>query len=201
MLKRLDPNRTDNWISREHNATFIQWLKSHIYAELNVNSFNISDRLRWLANGPTFQVFSYIAYMINGYTFCTKERDNQSTMQNSGVTLVAESMHISSAKDRTPIYANMSYFRVIEHIWELDYKTFQIPIFGYKWVDNNNGVRQDEAGFMLANFNKVGYKDGPFILASQVQQIFYVTDPVDVNWSIVLLSNKINDHHNEDIEN
>ncbi|MCE6984353.1 DUF4216 domain-containing protein, partial [Pseudomonas frederiksbergensis] len=83
---------------------------------------------------------------INGYTFCTKERDNQSTMQNSGVTLVAESMHISSAKDRSPIYANMSYFGVIEHIWELDYKTFQIPIFGCKWVDNNNGVRQDEAG-------------------------------------------------------
>jgi len=200
MLKRLNPTRTDSWISREHNATFIQWLKSHIYAELNVNSSNISDRLRWLATGPTFQVFSYSAYMINGYTFCTKERDNQSTMQNSGVTLVAESMHISSAKDRSPIYANMSYFGVIEHIWELDYKTFQIPIFGCKWVDNNNGVRQDEAGFMLVNFNKVGYKDEPFILASQAQQIFYVTDPVDVNWSIVLLSNKINEHHNEDIE-
>ena len=53
---------------------------------------------------------------------------------------------------------------------------------------------------MLVNFNKVGYKDEPFILASQAQQIFYVTDPVDVNWSIVLLSNKINEHHNEDIE-
>jgi len=29
-------------------------------------------------------------------------------MQNSGVTLVAESMHSSSAKDITPIYAHMS---------------------------------------------------------------------------------------------
>jgi len=124
MLKRLNPTRTDNWISREHNATFIQWLKSHIFVELNVKSSNISDRLRWLSNGLTFQVFSYTAYMINGYTFYTKERDNQSTMQNSGVTLVAESMHISSAKDKTPIYGNMSYFGVIEHIWELDYKTF-----------------------------------------------------------------------------
>jgi len=53
---------------------------------------------------------------------------------------------------------------------------------------------------MLVNFNKVGYKDEPFILASQAQQIYYVTDPVDENWSIVLLTNKINDHHNEDIE-
>nr|KYP34028.1 hypothetical protein KK1_045064 [Cajanus cajan] len=174
--------------------------KNHIFAEHNANSSLISNRLRWLANGPTFQVFSYTAYMINGYTFYTKERDDKSTMQNSGVTLVAKSMHISSAKDRTPIYANMSYFGVIEHIWELDYKTFQVPIFGCKWVDNNSGVRQDETGFMQVNFNKVGYKDEPFILASQAQQVFYVTDPIDANWSIVLLTNKINDHQNEDIE-
>ncbi|XP_052735518.1 uncharacterized protein LOC128197505 [Vigna angularis] len=182
------------------NPTFIQWLKSHIFAELNVRSSLISDRLKWLANGPNFQVFSYTGYMINGCTFYTKDRDDQSTMQNSGVTLVAESMHISSAKDRSPIYANMSYFGVIEHIWELDYTTFRVPIFGCKWVDNNNGVRQDEIGFMQVNFNKVGYKDEPFILASQAQQIFYVIDPVDVNWSIVLLTNKINDPSNDDIE-
>jgi len=53
---------------------------------------------------------------------------------------------------------------------------------------------------MLVNFNKVGYKDEPFILASQAQLIFYATNHVYVNWSIVLLTNKINDHHNEDIE-
>jgi len=54
MLKRLNPTRTNSWISREHNAIFIQWLKSHIYVELNVNSSNISDRLRWLAKWSNF---------------------------------------------------------------------------------------------------------------------------------------------------
>ena len=99
----------------------------------------------------------------------------------------------------------MSYFGVIEHIWELDYTNFQVPVFGCKWVDNNNGVRIDELGFIRVDFNRVGYKDEPFILASQAQQVFYVPDPVDKKWSIVLLSNKINanidgENIEEDIE-
>ena len=88
-------------------------------------------------------------------------------MQNSGVTLVAQSMHTSGAKDKNPIYANMSYFGVIEQIWELDYNIFREPVFQCKWVDNNNGLQIDESGFMRVNFNKLGYKDEPFILASQ----------------------------------
>ena len=95
----------------------------------------------------------------------------------------------------------MSYFGVIEHIWELDYTKFQVPVFGCKWVDNNNGVRIDELGFIRVDFNKVGYRDEPFILASQAQQVFYIPDPVDKKWSIVLLSNKINAYiHGENME-
>lgn len=53
---------------------------------------------------------------------------------------------------------------------------------------------------MKVDFNRVGYKDEPFILASQAEQVFYATDPADVKWSIVLLSNKIIDHDNQDHE-
>lgn len=38
----------------------------------------------------------------------------------------------------------------------------------------------------------MGFKDDPFILASQAEQIFYVPDPANNKRSIVLLSNKIN---------
>ncbi|KAF1869695.1 hypothetical protein Lal_00017271 [Lupinus albus] len=31
-------------------------------------------------------------------------------MQNSGMITVAQTLHMSSVKDRNPIYANMSYF-------------------------------------------------------------------------------------------
>jgi len=51
----------------------------------------------------------------------------------------------------------------------------------------------------------VGHKDEPFILASQAKQVFYVTGPANVKWSMVLLINKVRDDNNanqddEDIE-
>ena len=113
-------------------------------------------------------------------------------MQNSGVTLVAEAMHISSVKDLNPKFANLSYFGVIERIWVFDYEKFQIPIFGCKWV-SSSGIRMDKSGFLQVDLNRVGYKDEPFILASQAKQVFYVTDPKSTKWSIVLLSNKVVD--------
>ncbi|KAK2420428.1 hypothetical protein QL285_031156 [Trifolium repens] len=178
-LKILNPNRNENWLTREHNRSFISWLRNHIFLEFAKNPDSISQRLRWLATGPNVTVLSYSRYVINNHTFYTKERDHESTMQNSGVTLVAQSLHVSSANDRNPLFANMSYFGVIERIWELDYSSFQVPVFGCKWVDNNNGVQIDDYGFVKVDLNRVGYRDEPFILASQATQVFYVTDPSD----------------------
>ncbi|KAK2443585.1 hypothetical protein QL285_014674 [Trifolium repens] len=143
-------------------------------------------------------LFSYTGYAINGYTFYTKEHDDESTMQNSGVTLVAKSMHISSAKDINPAYANLSYFGVIERIWEFDYSLFRVAVFGCKWVENKKGVLIDESGFLRVDLTRRGYEDEPFILASQAKQVFYVTNPANIRWSIVLLTNKISDDNNED---
>ena len=198
LIKSLYPNRNQSWLTKEHNRCFIPWLKDHISKVFTENPTSVSERLRWLANGPSIHVVSYNGYLINGYTFSTSEHDDRSTRQNSGVTLVAQSMHISSAKDRNPIYANMSYFGVIERIWELDYTKFFVSVFRCTWVDNNNGVQIDESGFIRVNFSKLGYKDEPFILSSQAQQVFYVNDPVDMNWSIVLLSNKQNVNESDD---
>ena len=74
-----------------------------------------------------------------------------------------------------------------------DYEKFQIPIFGCKWVENNSGIQMDKSGFLKVDLNKVGYKDEPFILATQAKQVFYVTDPTSTKWSIVLFSNKVID--------
>ena len=134
-------------------------------------------------------MFSYSAYTINGYTFYTKEQDDKSTMQNSGVTVVAEAMHISSMNDLNPKYANLSYFGVIEHIWVFDYEKFQISIFGCKWV-SGGGIRMDMSGFLQVDLHRQGYKEEPFILASQAKQVFYVTDLASTKWSIVLFLTK-----------
>lgn len=100
--------------------------------------------------------------------------------------IVAESMHFSSSKDKNPLIASTPYFGVIEEIWEVDYRAFSVPLFKCKWIDINTGVRIDESGYTLVDLCKEAYKDKPFIMASQAKQVFYVTDPSNKRWSVVL---------------
>ena len=49
--------------------------------------------------------------------------------------LLTESMHFASSKDNKPVMAAISYYGVIEEIWEVDYVKFRVPVFKCKWVD------------------------------------------------------------------
>ncbi|GAU38745.1 hypothetical protein TSUD_158760 [Trifolium subterraneum] len=126
------------------------------------------------------------ASIVERTSFYTKSKDDHSTMQNSGVMIVAESMHFSSSKDKNPVMASTPYFGVIEEIWEVDYVMFKVPIFKCKWIDINSGVRIDEFGFTLVDLCKLAYTDKPFIMASQAKQVFYIKDPSTERWSVVL---------------
>ncbi|GJU59400.1 reverse transcriptase domain-containing protein [Tanacetum coccineum] len=62
----------------------------------------------------------------------------------------------------------------------------QIPLFKCDWVNHKSGgVKRDKLGYTLVDLNNLGYKVDPFILASQVLQVFYVKDSVDKKLSIV----------------
>nr|GEV68942.1 hypothetical protein [Tanacetum cinerariifolium] len=102
------------------------------------------------------------------------------------VTLIAttiDSSRMEIAKD--------SYYGVIEEIWELDYATVIILILKCKWVDNmRSGVKVDNDDFTCVNLSTNGYLSDPFILAKQVDQVFYVEDPLDKRWHIVLQSKR-----------
>ncbi|XP_019184592.1 PREDICTED: uncharacterized protein LOC109179541 [Ipomoea nil] len=186
LIREQNPLKGERWVTIEHNRTFITWFKDTVMKDLS----QVSETIKWLAYGPDLLVSCYEGYDINGYTFYTKRQDVKSVVQNSGVTQVALSKDYSSAKDTKPIDAAMSYYGLIEEIWELDYKVFKIPLFKCSWVDNRRGVRIDELGFTLVDFERLGYHDDPFILASQAKQVFYVSDPVDNKWSIVLQSKR-----------
>ena len=41
-------------------------------------------------------------------------------------------------------------------------------------------------GFTLVDLHKVAYKDKPFVMAEQAKHVFYVQDPSDSRWSMVL---------------
>ena len=145
----------------------------------------VSQDLMRIARGPSSIVTRYTSYFVNGYTFYTRERDEKHPVQNSGVSLRAESMHISSAKDNNPVFGSMNYYGFIEDIWELDYCGLRIALFKCKWADNNF-VKIDNDGVTVVDFRRMGYKNDPFIMASQAVQVFYTTDPDNLELSLVV---------------
>ena len=114
---------------------------------------------------------------MNGFTWYTRKQDGKSTVQNSGVTLDA----LSSSGNTSE-----SYYGWIEEIWELDYIVFKMPVFLCKWIENRRGVRHDKEGFTSVDFNRLGYQHDLFILAKQAKQVFYILDPANKKWHVVL---------------
>ncbi|GJZ50345.1 hypothetical protein Tco_0604535 [Tanacetum coccineum] len=70
---------------------------------------------------------------------------------------------IATMKDSSRMtIAKNSYYGVVEDIWELDYTSFVIPLLKCKWVNNTR--------------------------AKQATQVFYIEDPKDKRWPIILQS-------------
>ncbi|XP_010693722.1 uncharacterized protein LOC104906639 [Beta vulgaris subsp. vulgaris] len=181
-----NPGKGTRILMQLHNKTFIDWFKNRVIREMNSTD---SETLKWLASGPREVVHSYEGYDVNGYTFWTDEQSQKSlSVENSGVSIEASSSHYASAKDKSPIDAKLLYYGRVQDIWELDYSGFTVCLFQCKWVDNNERyIRKDgPCGFTLVDLGQLRDSKESFVLASQVKQVFYVTDPADKKWSIVV---------------
>ena len=137
-------------------------------------------------------------FIVDGCRFNTKARDDVRVTQNSGVSIVAQTLQVSSARDKNPIYGEMKFYGVIQEIWELDYRDFRMPMFKCDWVDIKNSVEKEKLGFIKVDLNKIGHKKDSFIMASQAKQVFYVDDPTSSRWSIVLASQPRDKLHDDD---
>ncbi|GKD50571.1 transposon protein, partial [Tanacetum coccineum] len=166
MLIAKNSKKTQAWVATEHYKTFPDWWND------------------WV--GPRCGT-KYQGYDINGFTFYTKQQDDKSTLQNSGVTLIAATSEFSMGDhEARSTIAKKSYYGVVQEIWELDYLSFTIPMLKCKWVNNEGGVKVDDYGFTSVNLSTNGYASEPFILAKQAKRIFFVKDPSDSRWHIVL---------------
>ena len=154
------------------------------------NPENISETIRWLAGKPSFSVLRYDGYLIDGVRYFTKDRDDARVVQNSGVSLVASTVQVSSAKDMNPVECDMTFYGIIEEIWELDYYAFKAPLFLCKWADSERGIKVDDLGFTLVDFSRLGHKNDKYVSVDHVKQVFYIEDPVDARWSVALNSTK-----------
>ena len=72
----------------------------------------ISEHLLALSRGPNTCVTCFKGYIINGFRFQTKDRDNKRKTQNSGVDVVAETASFASARDMNPIIGDVPYYGV-----------------------------------------------------------------------------------------
>lgn len=145
----------------------------------------MSPKLRWLKDGPLPIVRKYNACIANGFRFFTREVECRRVTQNSGVVLSAQTSSFSSSKDKNPIHAEIIYYGFINEIVELDYYgECKILLFKCDWIDVNRGIK-NERKFTLVNPSCRLKTTDPFVLASQVQQVWYVEDPKESGWYVV----------------
>ncbi|KAL0533295.1 hypothetical protein IC582_030108 [Cucumis melo] len=152
--------RSKKWIQEEHNRSFSRWLSTWVALALEVPKNSITPSLRWIAHGPSPDVTTYSGYIINGYYYHTKRRDDTRRVQNSGVSITATTMQVSSSKDKNPVMSDMTFYE----------------------------VKVDELGFTMVDLKRIGHKSDSFILATQAKQVFYVQDSANPGWSMVLTS-------------
>jgi len=182
LVKESNTKMWKNWVLKKHNKTFVDWFKDTIFGDENA-----SETLRKLGDGPKRNVITWQGYDIKKYSFYTKAKDEKSTMQNSRVTLRAESQHFASVHEDNPCVASIPYFGFIEEIWEPNFVKFTICVFKCKWVGSNTGVQTNDVGFMLVDLKKLAYQDDLFIMEEQAKHVFYVQDPCDERWSVFIL--------------
>jgi len=61
-------------------------------------------------------VVSDRGYPTNNYCFYSKAHNDRCIIQNDEIILITQAMHISSTKNNKSVFANMSYYEVIENI-------------------------------------------------------------------------------------
>jgi len=164
---------TDGDVLKEHNSCFTRWFKDKLLSyPLHEDSSEEEKLVFALSQGAEHNLMTYQAYDINGYTFYTEEKDMKSDYQNSGVTMEA---YTGNVKKR--------YYGRIEEIWELSYAGEKVPMFRVRWAKSI--VKESryfttmvipEAKSKTAGAN-VTAKNEPWVLASQVDQCFFITDP------------------------
>ena len=153
---------------------------------------SLSDEIKYLAKGPYRYARRFKGYIINGFHFRIKGRDKRRTNHNSDIILNASTTSYAIRRDKNPRTRDVTYYGELIDIIEIRYTNdMKFVMFKCNWIDNNVGMKRDEFKFTLVNFNHLLYKenritDEPFIMASQAEQVWYVQDPLALDWHVVV---------------
>jgi hypothetical protein len=167
------------------------------------------QEIKILAKEPNMVALKYSSYAINGIDFHTQSYDEGRPIQSSGVALVAQTTSFEKRNGDNASVRNKAYYGIIKEILELNYQhEGKVVLFKCDWVDNrveDKWVKIDQFGITSVNFKHLfntGEKmsDEPFILAAQATQVYYLEDPIDAEWSTVVIPSFYDINEDEYIE-
>ncbi|CAK9271840.1 unnamed protein product [Sphagnum jensenii] len=128
----------------------------------------------------------------NHYRVTTNNEATTMATYDSGVTSVFQQ---PQATNEGMTLGSIQYVGVLKDIILLNYRPVSQPMVLFKcdWVTpgfdrwGNPTYKQDEDGFLLANFRNLKAEvTEPFVFPSQVQQVFYADEPNTPWWKVVL---------------
>ncbi|XP_076914543.1 uncharacterized protein LOC143573590 [Bidens hawaiensis] len=179
----------DYELNKIHGQQFADWFKKRV-ARMEELGDEVSADLKWLAHGPLRSVKRYSGYLVKGYRFHTKKREKSLSTQNSGVVVTVEGENYASSRDKRPVQGVINYYGKLNGIIGINYSgQIRVVLFRCDWVDINRGCKIDN-GVTLVNFSykahtRANLSDDPFVLAAQVDKVFYVNDPKHKDWEVV----------------
>ncbi|TYJ99719.1 transposase [Cucumis melo var. makuwa] len=106
--------RSKKWIQEEHNRSFSRWLSTRVALALEVPNNSITPSLRWIAHRPSLGVATYSGYIINGYYYHIKRRDDIRRVQNSGVSITATMMQCDWVDNRSGVKVDEFGFTIMD---------------------------------------------------------------------------------------
>ncbi|KAG6418778.1 hypothetical protein SASPL_120983 [Salvia splendens] len=200
IVEQSNPRVGRHQLERNHSETFADWFAQHVET-LTIHGENPTLKdLKLLSRRPNFIGVKYKKYIVHGFRFHTKDLESTKKTQNCGVRVKATTSSFSSTRDQNPILSELDYYGILTDIIQLDYGRGRgVVLYDCEWVSKGKRLRTDADGFTLANFSNMTRHDEPFILASQAEQVFYVEDPTDSQWRVVVSTTARANYHMEPI--
>ncbi|CAH9102237.1 unnamed protein product [Cuscuta epithymum] len=165
-IRQSFPMVTESDVAEQRMTTFAKWFEK--MAEEFPQNFTSS--LVELSQWPKKKAKAYGGSYANGYKFHTREYGEGKRTSNWGVCVLGE----------TSGDGHYDFYGMVDEIFVLRYKNNEVTIFKGTWFDPTNGVRIHEAlGVIDVRHTSRLHPEDPFIMASQAQQVYYLTYPTE----------------------
>ncbi|KAF5442008.1 hypothetical protein F2P56_036986 [Juglans regia] len=167
-------------LQKRHQDQFCNWFQDYVMKMDDNERSELGHKVVMHSKGPLQVAKEFNRIVINGTKYRTRNYENGKKTQNCGVSVCTE--------DGPAWYGQLT--RIIEIMY---YDGSRYVLFKCDWADvtRGKGFKEDEFGFSLVNFSHLVHTgnritDDPFVLSSQVSQVYYVADERCPNWVVVV---------------